>query len=71
MKDEANKWWLSLDYKQFPKLSDEEFEKFILDKWSHAGKQDNEKRGVIFYWYLLITGSWKYSEGEDHCVYKS
>jgi hypothetical protein len=55
------------------KLSDEEFEKVLLDKWSHARKkEENEKHvRVIFYWYLLIAGSWIDSEGEDHCVYKS
>ena len=37
-KDEAYKWYLSLDDKQLTKLSDAEFEKVLLDKWSHARK---------------------------------
>ena len=48
LKDEATKWWFSLDLEQLTKLSDEEFEKLLLDRWSHARKQDKEKHvGLI------------------------
>ena len=47
--DEAAKWWWnSLDHKQLTKLSDEEFEKLLLDRWSHARKQDKEKHVGLF-----------------------
>ena len=48
MRDEAQKWNLSLDYKQLTKLSDAEFEKVFLDKWSRARKKENEThKGLI------------------------
>ena len=48
MTDEAQKWNLSLDYKQLIKLSDAEFEKVFLDKWSRARKKENEThKGLI------------------------
>jgi hypothetical protein len=44
-------------------LSDEEFEKLFLDRWSHVGKKDKEEhQGFIFMWKLYITGSWMHSK---------
>ena len=40
-KDEAAIWWKLLNQKKCSNLPDEEFEKFILDRWSHPRKQDN------------------------------
>ena len=39
MRDEAQKWNSSLEYQQLIKLSDAEFEKIFLDKWSRARKR--------------------------------
>ena len=47
-KDEAYKWYLSLDNKQLTKLSDAEFEKVLLNKWSRARKKENEPRKGLF-----------------------
>ena len=48
LKDEATKWWVSLDRKQLTKLSDAEFEKVLLDKWARARKKENEThKGLI------------------------
>ena len=48
MKDETDKWWLSLEHKQLIKLSDAEFERVLLDKWSQARKQDKGKHVGLF-----------------------
>ena len=40
---EAATWWGLLNQKKCSNLLDEEFEKLLLDRWSHARKQDNEK----------------------------
>jgi len=46
--EEADRWYSSLDYKQLLKLSDAEFEKVLLDKWSQARKKENEThKGLI------------------------
>jgi len=47
-KDEATKWWESLNRKKWLNLPDDEFEKLLLEKWSHAGKRDNEKHVGLF-----------------------
>ena len=48
MRDETLKWYSSLDYQQLNKLSDAEFEKVYLDKWSRARKKENEThKGLI------------------------
>ena len=48
MRDEAQKWNLSLDLKQLTKLSDAEYGKIFLDKWSQARKKENEThKGLI------------------------
>lgn len=47
-KDEAATWWESLNRVKCLNLLDEEFEKLLLEKWSHAGKQDNEKHVGLF-----------------------
>ena len=47
--DEASTWWWkSLDHKQLTKLSDTEFEKVLLDKWSQARKKENETHKGLF-----------------------
>ena len=48
LEDEAAKWFRSLDSKKLYKISDEEFEKVILDKWSRARKKENETRKGLF-----------------------
>ena len=47
-KDEAYKWYFSLDDKQLTKLSDAEFEKVLLDKWSRARKKENATHKGLF-----------------------
>ena len=51
-KDEATKWWVSLDNKQLTKISDAEFERVLLDKLSRARKKENETRKGFF---LLVS----------------
>lgn len=46
--DEAATWWELLNKMKCSNLPNEEFEKFILDRWSHARKQDNEKHVGLF-----------------------
>jgi len=41
--DEAATWWGLLNQKKCSNLPNEEFEKLLLDRWSHARKQDKEK----------------------------
>ena len=49
MRDEAKKWWLSLDHHQkMTNISDAEFEKLFLDKWSRAKKKENETHKRLF-----------------------
>jgi len=46
--EEADKWYSSLDYQQLIKLSDKEFEKLLLDKWSRAKEKEHEThKGLI------------------------
>jgi len=47
-RDETHKWYFSLDDKQLSKLSDAEFERVLLDKWSRTRKKKNEKRKGLF-----------------------
>jgi len=47
-RDEAAIWWGLLNQKKCSSLPDEEFEKLLLDRWSHARKQDKEKHVGIF-----------------------
>jgi len=46
--DEAAPWWELLNKNKFYNLSYEEFEKLLLDRWSHARKQDNETHVGLF-----------------------
>lgn len=46
--DEAATWWGLLNQKKCLNLHDEEFEKLLLDRWSHARKQDKEKHVGLF-----------------------
>jgi hypothetical protein len=41
-------WWDLLKYTQIVALSDEEFEKLFLDRWSHVGKMDIESTKGFF-----------------------
>jgi hypothetical protein len=36
-------WWNSLNYSKIMALSDEEFEKVFLEKWSHAKSKERSK----------------------------
>ena len=47
-RDEATTWWELLNQKKCYNLPDEEFEKLLLDTWSHARKQDKEKHVGLF-----------------------
>jgi len=47
-KEEAATWWGLLNQKKCSNLPDEEFEKLLLDRWSHARKQDKEKHVGLF-----------------------
>ena len=48
MRGEAQKWNLLLNYDWLNKISDAEFEKVFLDKWSRARKKENEThKGLI------------------------
>jgi len=47
-RDEATTWWELLNQKKCSNLPDEEFEKLLLDRWSHARKQDKEKHVGLF-----------------------
>jgi len=47
-KDEAYRWWKSIYNTQLSELSDKEFEKLLLDKWSRARKQDKGKHVGLF-----------------------
>jgi hypothetical protein len=41
-------WWASLKYSQIMELSDEEFEKLFLDRWSHTNCRDEERTKGLF-----------------------
>ena len=45
---EVDRWWNSIYNKQLSELSDKEFEKLLLDKWSHTRKQGNETCKRLF-----------------------
>jgi len=44
--EEANRWWKSLGIKQLDDLSDKEFEKLFMDKWSCARKKNETRQGL-------------------------
>ena len=46
--DEAATWWGLLNQKKCFNLPNEEFEELLLDRWSHARKQDKEKHVGLF-----------------------
>jgi hypothetical protein len=48
LQGDATIWWKSLNYNKMMALSDEEFEKLFLDKWSHAKKNDKERNKGLF-----------------------
>ena len=43
LREDADRWWRSLGIKQLKDLSDEEFEKLFMDKWSYATKKKETK----------------------------
>ncbi len=48
-------WYNSLDYSKMKALSDEDFEKVILDKWSDNVKKDQDSsKGLFSYEYSLL-----------------
>ena len=47
LKDEANKWWTSLD-SAVRKLLEKKLEKVILDKWSKDRKKDTKRHKDLF-----------------------
>ena len=46
MTEEADGWWNSLGIKQLDNLSDKEFEKPFMDKWSCARKKNETRQGL-------------------------
>jgi hypothetical protein len=48
LQGDAAIWWKSLDYEEMMRLSNVEFEKILLDKWSHGENQDKERTKSIF-----------------------
>ena len=48
LQGDAAIWWKSLDYKEMMTLSNGEFEKILLDKWSHGGNKDKERTKSLF-----------------------
>jgi len=48
LEDKAAIWWGSLESKKLLSIPHEELKKFLLHKWSHARKQDNEKHVRLF-----------------------
>jgi hypothetical protein len=47
LRDEATIWVTHFTFEIF-KLSDEEYERIYLDRWSHAGKNDKESTKGLF-----------------------
>jgi hypothetical protein len=43
LQGDATIWWNSLNYRKMMALSDEEFEKVFLEKWSHAKSKERRK----------------------------
>jgi hypothetical protein len=43
LQGDAHIWWNSLSFRKMMALSDEEFEKFLLEKWSHAKGKERSK----------------------------
>ena len=48
LQGDASIWWASLKYSQIMTLSDEEFEKLFLDRWSHTKCKDEESTKGLF-----------------------
>jgi hypothetical protein len=48
LQGDAAIWWKSLDYKEMMRLSNVEFEKILLDKWSHGENKDKERTKSLF-----------------------
>jgi hypothetical protein len=48
LKDDAHIWLDGLSYEDIKALSDEEYEKLYIDRWSHAKKKDNNIHMSLF-----------------------
>jgi hypothetical protein len=48
LQGDASIWWKSLDYKEMMTLSNGEFEKMLLDKWSHEENKDTKRTKSLF-----------------------
>jgi hypothetical protein len=48
LQGDAAIWWKLLDYKEMMTLSNVEFEKILLDKWSHGENKDKERTKSLF-----------------------
>jgi hypothetical protein len=48
LQGDATIWWNLLDYNMIRTLSDKEFEKVFLDRWSRAGKRDTKCTKGLF-----------------------
>jgi hypothetical protein len=48
LQGDAAIWWKLLDYKEMMTLSNGEFEKILLDKWSHGKNKDTERTKGLF-----------------------
>jgi hypothetical protein len=47
-KEDVAIWWQSLDFAKMMALSNEAYEKLLLDKWSHAKSKDKEITKGLF-----------------------
>jgi hypothetical protein len=47
-KEDATIWWQSLDFAKMMVLSNEAYEKLLLDKWSHAKSKDKKNTKDLF-----------------------
>ena len=45
---DARTWWQSLDHDKMMGIFDEAFEKFLLEKWSHAKSKYKERTKGLF-----------------------
>jgi hypothetical protein len=48
LQGDAAIWWKSLDYKEMRTLSNGEFEKILLDRWSHGKNKDTKSTKGLF-----------------------
>ena len=48
LRDDARIWWDIINSKEIHALSNEEFEKVFLSRWSHVGKRDTKSTKGLF-----------------------